>query len=174
MLSVILLSYWSKISLLDVKYKTGPLVSLFASIITNIGLSLLLLREQQRSYKSSDLAALYIFVSMLCDITYLSMPLNALRSSTALQPARIRFCIHLLLLALEYCTKHPAPIHLSLNHSPEELHSTLSTTLFTWINPILRLGYKNVLTDKDLPHLSQDMKPERIKGAMLRIWSQRS
>ena len=149
------------------------LASLFASTLAALGLSLLLLLEQQRSSKPSDLATLYLLASILCDAVYLTMPSETARQTNASRPVLLRCSIHVALLVLESCAKHPAFSLLSKDQSPGELHGVLSRALFTWINPILLRGYRNMLVDKDLPSLSRDVKPEFIRSAILQTWSQR-
>lgn len=172
MLSVILLSYWTKVSILDVQHKTTFLVSLFASILAALGLSLLLLQEQQRSHKASDLATLYLLASILCDVVHLTMPSDTARHTNTSRPVLLRCCMHSALLVLECRAKRPAFSALSKHQPPEELYGILSRVLFTWINPILLQGYKNILVDQDLPSLSRDMKPEFTRQAILQTWSQ--
>ncbi|KAJ8063873.1 hypothetical protein OCU04_007727 [Sclerotinia nivalis] len=60
------------------------------------------------------------------------------------------------------------------HRSPDELYGLFNRIFFIWINPILVRGYNNILTDQDSPCLSQNMKPELTRKAMLQIWSQRA
>ena len=57
--------------------------------------------------------------------------------------------------------------------APEELSGIFSSVFFTWINPILIQGYKNILADQNLPPLRQDLKPEVTRQAMIQAWYQR-
>lgn len=157
--------------ILEAPHKINFLISLFASTLAALGLSLLLLLEQQRSSKPSDLATLYLLPSILCDAVYLTMPSETARQTNTSRAVIIRFSIHLALLVLESRAKNP--VFSVASQSPEEFHGVLSRVLFTWINPILLRGYRNVLVDKDLPSLSGDIKPEFTRNAMLQIWSQR-
>jgi ATP-binding cassette subfamily C (CFTR/MRP) protein 1 len=162
-----------KVSILDAQQKLNFLASLFASQLAALGLGLLLLLEQQRSLKPSDLALLYLIASILCDAVYITMPLETARQTSTSHPVIFRCFMHLALLILESRTRHPAFSTVSEGQSPEEVYGVLSRVLFTWINPILFRGYKNVLGDKDLPSLSRDIKPEFTRNAMLQAWSRR-
>lgn len=173
MLSIILLSYWTEVSILDAQHKINFLTSLLASTLAALGLSLLLLLEQQRSSKPSDLATLYLLASILCDVVYMTMPTEAADQTNTFRPVLLRCSVHLALLVLESRAKHPAFSVVSKDQSPEELHGVLSWILFIWINPILLRGYGNVLVDKDLPSLNRDIKPEFTRNAILQTWSQR-
>ena len=138
-----------------------------------MGLSLLLFLEQQRSLKASDLAILYLVAAILCDAVVLTMPSEVLEHTDISRPVLVRCFMHFVLLVLECRTKRSAFSALNNHLSLEELHSVLSRALFTWINPILFQGYKNILVDQDLSSLSRDMKPEFTRDAILRAWSQR-
>lgn len=171
MLSTILSSYWAKVLSVEVEQKTDFLLSLFASIIATLGLSLLLIREQRRSLRPSDLATLYLLASLLCDIAYLTLPSTVAEYSHTSRLIFVRFFVYSVLLALECCTKRPESEVLRNHQDPEELHGILSRVLLTWINPILLRGYKSILVNQDMPNLSQDMKPEGTRTAILKEWS---
>ncbi|TGO29604.1 hypothetical protein BPAE_0013g00560 [Botrytis paeoniae] len=102
------------------------------------------------------------------------MPPKIRASSRASQPVLARCVIHSALLVLESCDERPSLSNSSNLQSPEESHGVLGRVLYTWINPILFQGYTNILIDQDLPPLSQDMKPEFTRKAMLQIWSRRA
>ena len=173
MLSVILSLYWTNLSSLGAQYKTTFLVSLFASILAALGLSLLLSLEHQRSHRASDIATLYLLGSILCDTIYLTMPSKITRNTNISRPFLLRCCGHVALLMLELCGKRPSFNAVKQHKSPEEIYGILGRVFLIWINPILVQGYKNILTDQDSPSLSQDMKPEVTRNAMIQTWSQR-
>ncbi|TVY57487.1 ABC transporter FUM19 [Lachnellula cervina] len=174
LLSVILLSYLAKFSTSDIQHNSTFFVSLLVSLLAALGLSLLLFLEQQRSPKPSDLATLYLLASLLCDVVVLTVPSGTAERMKISRPILIRCCMHTALLLFECCGKRSAFSTINKHQSPEELSGVLSRALFTWINPILLQGYRNILIDQDLPTLSQDMKPEVTKKAILNIWSLRA
>ena len=61
-----------------------------------------------------------------------------------------------------------------LELSPEERSSLLSRAFFSWINPILKKGYNNLILDEELPPLRKGLKPELTRATMLRAWEKRS
>jgi ATP-binding cassette subfamily C (CFTR/MRP) protein 1 len=162
-----------KLSVLDPQQKTNFLVSLCASQLAALGLSLLLFVEQQRSLKPSDLGSLYLIASTLCDFVYVTMPVKTARQTSTSHPVFFRCIIHLAILILESCTMRPAFSAATKDQSPEELYGVLNRVLFTWINPILFRGYKNALVDIDLPSLSRDIKPDFTRNTILQTWSWR-
>ncbi|TVY43016.1 ABC transporter [Lachnellula occidentalis] len=101
------------------------------------------------------------------------MPSGTPEHMKILRPMLIRCCMHAALLLFECCGKRSA-FKSADKQSPEELSGVLSRALFTWINPILFQGYRNILIDQDLPPLSQDMMPEVTRKAILEIWSRRA
>ncbi len=155
------------------KYDPIFVVSLIASLVATLGLSLLLYVEQQRSLKPSNLATLYLVASILCDVVLLTMPSEIYNETEILLPVLARLFVHLTLLILECQTKRPAYSPLNGRQSPEELSGILSRIFFAWINPILLQGYRNILVSQDLPPLSRDMEPEVTRKAILQAWGQR-
>lgn len=144
--------------------------SLLTSFVAALGLSLLLFLEQQRSPKPSDLATLYLVASVLCDVALLTSPSSKTEIS---HPVFVRCIAHLVLLLLQsFCKPSSAGI-LNDSKSPEELNGILGRVFFTWINPILRQGYKNLLVDQNLSPLSRDIKPEVTRKSILQIWYSR-
>ncbi|KAF7874446.1 uncharacterized protein EAF02_008423 [Botrytis sinoallii] len=130
--------------------------------------------EIKRSLKPSDLAVLYLVPSIICDVLFLTIPPKVWAFSRASQPVLARCIIHSALLVLESCDERPSLSNSSNLQSPEESYSVLNRVLYTWINPILFQGYTSILIDQDLPPLSQDMKPEFTRKAMLQTWSRRA
>ncbi|KAG2005232.1 hypothetical protein GB937_008929 [Aspergillus fischeri] len=103
------------------------------------------------------------------------MPSKIARHADTSRPVLLRCCMHLALLVLECCTNGgPAFSDLNKHQPPEELYGVLSRLFFIWINPILLRGYKSILVNRDLPTLSQDMKPEFARKEILQAWSQRA
>ncbi|TVY42741.1 ABC transporter [Lachnellula subtilissima] len=174
LLSVKLLSYLTKFSASDKQHDTIFFVSLLISLLAALGMSVLLFLEQQRSQKPSDLATLYLLASILCDVVVLTMPSGAAERMEVSRPVLIRCCMHAAVLLFECCGKRSAFSAGNKHQSPEELSGILSRAFFTWINPVLLQGYRNILIDQDLPPLGEDMKPEVTRKAILQIWSQRA
>jgi hypothetical protein len=147
-------------------------ISLFTSLLATCGLSLLLLLEQLWSSKPSDLATLYLVAAILCDVVLLTIR-SGIPYPQIWRPVLARCSIHVALLILESYAKYPASMFLEARRSPEELNSVLSKVFFTWINPLLIQGYKNILLNEDLSPISRDMKPEMTRKAILKTWAQR-
>lgn len=138
-----------------------------------LGLSLLLLLEQQRGSSPSDLATLYLLASIVSDGLFIARHHGTVLDAKTHRLVLVRCFAHGCLLALELQADSPAYSTLGMRLSPEKRHGILSRTLFIWVNPILTQGHSRILSDQDMPVLSQDMKPEYYRELMLRLWSQR-
>lgn len=159
---------------MDVQHKIILLVSLHASILAALGLSVLLLQEQQRSHRASDLATLYLLAAILCDAVLVAIPSKIAREANTSRPVLLRCCMHSALMMLESCSNRDLAFgDPSKYNSPEELCGVMGRLLFTWINPIILRGYRSMLGNQDMPPLREDMKPESTRKAILRTWSQR-
>lgn len=146
-------------------------MSIATSLVAASGLGLLLFLEQRRSLHSSDLATIYLVVSIIYDFVFLTIPSERPLHPDVSRVLFVRLVIHSILLILECCPRQASTSNEC--RSPEESSGALSMVFFTWINPFLLLGYRNILIDRDLPPLSQDIKPEHTRKAILRAWDQR-
>jgi ATP-binding cassette subfamily C (CFTR/MRP) protein 1 len=173
LLSIILLAYLAELLTSSGEHEALFVLSLVASLVAALGLSPLLFLEQKRSLKPSDLATLYLVASILCDVVLLANPVGITDHTKTSRPVLARCLMHLTLLIFECHSKRSTSSVLGESQSPEELSGVLSRAFFTWINPILFQGYKNLLVDQDLPPLSQDLKPKVIRKAILQAWDQR-
>lgn len=143
------------------------------SILAALCLSPLLLQEQQRSDRASDLTTLYLLACTLCDVIILAAPSNVARHAHISRTVLFRCCVHSTLLLLECCVKRRKALdEFSMPSSPEERHGILNRAFFVWINPILLRGYTSILVSQDLPNLSRFMKPELTREAIIKSWSQ--
>jgi ATP-binding cassette, subfamily C (CFTR/MRP), member 1 len=172
-MSFILLAHLIELLTSSVYYDTGFVASLAASLIAGLGLSPLLFQEQRRSPKPSDLAILYLVASILCDVVLLTVPFGNATHAAVWRPVFVRCLMHLALLMLESFGKRPTFRVLGNPQSPEELSGVLNRTFFTWINPILLQGYKDILVDQDLPPLTRDIDPKVTRHSMLQSWNER-
>lgn len=146
--------------------------SIGTSLMAALGLSLLMFLQRYRSIPCFDLTTLYLISAILLDFMLWTVPLGMKSCAEMSHPVLIRCIFHAALLLLEFWKKSSA-IDANATHSPEEVNGFLSKVFFTWINSILFLGYRNILSGHDLPPLSQDMKPELTRMTMLRVWDQR-
>ncbi|KAJ8131478.1 hypothetical protein O1611_g2147 [Lasiodiplodia mahajangana] len=172
LLSVLLSSHWAELPASGVQYAITFLLSLFASSLAILGLRLLL-SQGQRSHGASDLATLYLLTCILCDIVYLTLLYKVPTPANTSRSVLLRCCVYLVLFGFEHRARTASLRAFSGHQSPEETHGILDRVLFTWINPLILRGYKNVLVSDELPPLSQDLKPELTRRAILQAWSRR-
>lgn len=155
--------------LLDITFT----VSLACSPLTALVLVVFLYLEDQRLPRPSDLAIVYLLASILCDAVALTAPFSVPIPTEARHPVLARLLGHTVLLLLEYLGPRAPPSSTYTKQSPEEQSDILSRAFFSWVNPILVQGYKNILIHQDLPHLSQGTTPNITRRAILEAWSER-
>ena len=80
---------------------------------------------------------------------------------------------HTVLSILLTTDNHRSREHDSLEQAPEEVNGVISRIFFTWINPVLLKGYKQLLVQEDVPPLRSDMRPELTREEMLCAWERR-
>ncbi|KAK1831127.1 ABC transporter, partial [Podospora conica] len=141
-----------------------------------IALTVLLILEHTRSPRPSDLACLYLVSSILCDAVAITVPhgMSPLPGRNN-RDVRARFKWYLLLLVLEHIGPRGVAEDSgsSSDLSPEEKSTLLQRAFFSWINPFLYKGYRNLILDEELPPLGRSLKPELTRARMLRAWEQR-
>jgi len=150
-------------------------VSAIASASAALGLAVLLYLGQRRLSRPSDAVIIYLVTTIACDVVVLTAPSAAPVPTEVGRLVSVRLLGHSLLLALEHLSPRTssAIADVSARQSPEEKGDLISRAFFGWINPILVQGYKNILINRDLPHLSQNVQPATARGEMLRSWSGR-
>ncbi len=147
--------------------------SLATSPAAGLGLGYLLYREKQQLSKPSNLASWYLVAVAICDVLALTAPSSVPLEDLVKQLLLVRLGVHVLLLVLESFDSRPTTDSERNLSSPEERSGIIGKAFFSWINPILARGYKNLLVDSDLPPLSCDIKPDSARKAALAAWSQR-
>lgn len=162
---------------------SGTAIRIFGAITSLaacVGLFPLLLFEHKRSIRPSDLAVIYLVVTLSCDVLKFCTEVFAdsafhyvfppLRSSW---PNLLNICIKLVLLAVESQGKKQVLRDPSRQYSPEELAGVLSRTFFWWINPILAQGSREILTEDTLPPVDHRLSSKTLRHKALLAWDQR-
>lgn len=160
-------------SVADGQYTTIFLLFLFASAFAAWGLNWLLFQKDPKPHISSDLATPYLSASIFCDVIYLALTFKAATPTKTSKLVLLRCCIYVVLLALERRTRIASFGVPNSHQSPEDIYGVLDRVLFTWINPLILRGYKSLFVSEELPPLSQDLKPELTRRAILQTWAQR-
>ncbi|KAE9376652.1 ABC transporter [Stipitochalara longipes BDJ] len=128
--------------------------------------------EHRRSPTPSTLLVLYILACLLgSGAELLILPPTIGVESLSFPIANI--CVELAILVVE-CQKKDAVLLAPYQQlTPEERAGILERTFFGWINPILKKGYRLILTDADLPRTGKELLSEGLRRKILRTWDQR-
>lgn len=156
-----------------------PLVAVSAviSFVSCACLFPLLSLEHARSIRPSDLAVIYLLVSLVADAESLwKRTLTSAVGSLTLTGhilAAVSILAKLCLLVAESRSKERI-LHVSEEgRSPEQLAGILNRTFFWWINSILAQGYAGILDENSLPSLDRDLGSWRLRRRALTAWDQR-
>ncbi|KAF4874091.1 ABC transporter atnG [Colletotrichum siamense] len=146
-----------------------------ASFLACILLCPLLYLEHSRSVRPSDLAIIYLLVSLACDATefWLAYEGGKLYNDDALYMSIANLALKLVLIFAGSRGKASILRNTGEQSSPEEVGGVLSRTFFWWINPILARGNKFVLSGDSLPSLHTELSSEVLRRRALRCWDQR-
>lgn len=126
--------------------------------------------EHRRALESSPLPALYLFITLIIDITKTRS--YFLRSATGLYPlacitAAIAALEAILLVLGELPKRYNAK---GDNLGPEATRGFWGRTFFIWVNSTLFLGFRNILSPKDLPDLDPSFSSARLAAQFEPIW----
>lgn len=149
------------------------LLSAITSFIACIGLCPLLSLEHSRSIRPSDLASVYLLVSLTCNSAELGTTIYENGTSAAILPAMASLCLKFVLLVAESRSKERILQGPRGQWSPEQLAGILSRTFFWWINSVLVQGSRNILTGDSLPPIDHKLSSELLRRRALRAWDQR-
>ncbi|KAI2671649.1 hypothetical protein CBS147355_8641 [Penicillium roqueforti] len=145
---------------------------LFASTFATFELFILSFFEHRRTVRPSSPVTLYVALCSVKDLIALTIPSGDLRTA-GLMLLSIRLVLEFSLLVVELRNKlailKPRYKHLA----PEELTGIVGRALFWWINPILKEGYHELLTQDDLPKVDRALSSRILRKRLVRAWTQR-
>lgn len=139
----------------------------FVSSLMLLGISYL---EHAKSLRPSPLINAYLFFTVLFDIAivrtlWLAFPSNAIRELFTAS-----FALKVVILILEAKEKRDyVPTNAGLG--PEETSGLYSQSLVWWLNSIIRLGYRYILTPTDLYPVDGSMSSERLNTQFWVAWN---
>jgi hypothetical protein len=144
-----------------------------SSFLACIGLCPLLFLEDNRSIRPSDLAVVYISVSLAGDFAEVGTAPYKRWTSVGILPAMGNIFLKLVLLVVESRGKEMILQGPQGQWPPEELAGVFGRALFWWINPILAKGHRNILTVNNLPLLDHTLSSNIRRQLALKAWDQR-
>ena len=127
--------------------------------------------EHLRSVRPSLIINLYIFFTLPLDAARArtlwlrgqSLDLAAAFTSTV--------SIKLVVLIVEAFEKRAILLAQYRDVSPEATSGIYSRSLFWWVNPLLRDGFRKVLTDEDLYPVDDNMRSEVVEQRLKKQWA---
>lgn len=126
--------------------------------------------EHTTSVKPSAILTTYLFISVILD---------AVRTRTlwlSMQKTEISILfttytgIKLAILILENIPKTLLPTSVDKGRSPEELSGIFGLSLFTWILPIMKLGFRKTLAIDDLYAIDGEIASKYLGHKTQREW----
>ncbi|KAK4444468.1 ATP-binding cassette-containing protein [Podospora aff. communis PSN243] len=149
---------------------TSRILLSIPSVLACIALCPLLVVEHRRSVRPSDLAVVYLLVTLVCDSIELATFMQGNGFSAAARLATASAAFKSVLLVLESRARDDILLE---RVSPEESAGILARSFFWWINPILVKGNRKILTGDCLPELDHKLLSEQRRGNALAAWAQR-
>ncbi|KAF5718710.1 multidrug resistance-associated 1 [Fusarium mundagurra] len=144
-------------------------VASIASFVATALLCPLLYLERMRSIRPADLAVVFLLLSLGLD-----MAVTLQEGLGDLFIPATKIALELLLVVTESRSKQRILKSPYSSQAPEELAGILSRTFFWWINPILALGNKKILSGDDIPPIDHLLTSEKLRRDGLKAWDQRA
>jgi ATP-binding cassette, subfamily C (CFTR/MRP), member 1 len=163
----ILLLLWST----KASYTTTPaIVSATLSFTAALALCYLSYIEHSRSISPSSFLNIYLLVSLVPDFIqarWLSSNKD-LHALVLVHTAGIGVKVLLLVLEAQSKVSYLKPAYQNL--SPEVTEGIINRTFLWWINSLLKIGYRKLLSYEDLPVLDDKLSSARLRSEMILIW----
>lgn len=152
-------------------------ISIPAAVLSFVGAAFICILshfEHVKTVHPSTIINIYLFFSILFDAVQLRTLWTIHGLSTIASVFSASFSAKTTLLILEAVEKGS---FLALPYrwtTPETLSSVYNSSVFWWLNRLLRAGYRKVLAFEDLYALSPDMQSEKLNMKAQDAWSQSS
>ena len=126
--------------------------------------------EHERSVRPSPVLNTYLLASLFFDaVQARSFWLQDVRNIAATFTAAMS--LKALLLSLEAHEKTPYLRRPFCDWPPETTSGVFSQTLFWWLNPLLRKGFRSILDVRDLFVLDSELSSDFLRRRLLTRWS---
>ncbi|EFR04178.1 canalicular multispecific organic anion transporter 1 [Nannizzia gypsea CBS 118893] len=168
MLQVALLASWS---IHDTLRSWSSISAAALSLVTFAILLLLSYFEHGRNIKPSSTLLIYLFFSMIFDVTrtrtlFLIKPYSVLSVLSITSTAMKAFILGLESWEKAKYIQRPVCVP----YGPEDTSSILNRGIFFWLNLLLLNGARSTLLPKDLYCLAQGMDADSLSSPFLTIW----
>ncbi|KAK1138802.1 hypothetical protein N8T08_001763 [Aspergillus melleus] len=143
------------------------------AFLAAIELCIILSFGHRRTVRPSTPVILYLSSSLIKDLVALTLP-SGNREPSGLSLLVARAALELSLLVTESQSKSRVLKPQYSYLTPEERTGILGRVFFWWINPVLKQGYRDVLTPNELPVIDEALSAKILRKRMIRAWGRRS
>lgn len=144
------------------------------SLVAALGLLVLSPLAHKRTLRPSDLITAYLLVKLILGLLCLQFQEEHDLRSPCGMLVIVQPLSTLALLLFELRSKRAVLLQPFANQPPEATTSFLGNWLFLWVNPILWKGYKNILSQDELPTLDEHMSSKSLRLLTREVWDARS
>ncbi|KAH8665276.1 putative ABC multidrug transporter [Tricladium varicosporioides] len=169
-LNLALLGFWARPATPKTRLTLATAVITATMSLISIALSYL---EHFRTIRPSSIIILFLLFTTLFDAARTRTLWNITENRTVATLMSGSVGLRILLLGLEGLGKQSSLKHVYKDASAESTTGIMGQSLFWWLNPLLRRGYKELLATKDLMTLDGDfvVQPNR-KNSLYLKWKE--
>ncbi|RDW57444.1 hypothetical protein BP6252_13782 [Coleophoma cylindrospora] len=151
----------------------ASLAAALLALIATLGLCLLSYVEHGKNIRPSSIINAYLLLTLPFDAAQLRTRWLRSDNNVGNGVASLILAVKLLVLISEATEKTRILFTSYADHSPEATSGLYSRGVFWWLNPLFRLGFKNVVTDDDLFAADGDLLSKSLEIRFKRHWANR-
>ncbi|GKU21471.1 unnamed protein product [Fusarium langsethiae] len=170
-LQATLLALFSKI---DVPYGSVLISSATLQLLASILVGILSYQEHRHTIRPSFIISAFLFITLVLDTARARTQSLIPGSGVAGNVSTTLVVLKLLLVVAE--TQDKTSILLpEYSKTSSELRSSLfSRAFFTWLFPVLSIGFKSVISSEDLPAINEKLSSQKLTSKVEERWNRRA
>lgn len=167
MLQIPILALWTKEPLTNVAVASSAM-QLFCAFVVVILVPL----EHDRTTRPSTLITVYLVAAIVTDGVQIRTLFGRSYVPTIARLVSASTGTKAVLLILESWPKTSYLVLSTEELGPEDISGPFARHTFWWLNPLLLLGNRNLLSFNDLPLLDRNLLSEPLRKRMARSWAE--
>ncbi|PQE11588.1 ABC multidrug transporter protein [Rutstroemia sp. NJR-2017a WRK4] len=150
---------------------SATIASASLNLVSAVSLILLSHFEHSKTIKPSDIINIYLFASLLLDITRVRTQwLLPNREDSIASILTLSVVLKVLILGLEATEKRKYLISTYRNYSRESTSGIFNHLFFWWLNPLFLTGSGKVLSFEDLYAIDEALGSESVARSLQETW----
>lgn len=165
-MQISLLVLWTKEPVTNVAVASSAM-----QLLSAFAIAILTTLEHSRTNRPSTIITIYLIAAIMADVTQIRTLFDRKYVPTIARLAAASTGTKFIALILESWPKTSYLLPIDEPLGPEDISGPLARQTFWWLNPLLLLGNRSLLSVQDLPLLDQELLSEPLREQMVRSWA---